>query len=177
MPTTSRPDEVASWIKSKKKDVPPKVDADAYGSSFMAWWIAIQPSWRLTDNATFVYDVPSDEEWRVLHKGGSAGLYVVVVALSWWIRVLPAEPLSLRAWSAVHDVQWVIDQICKKVSSAFKGTKRGRNGTTLQVMQLSKAKRYVVALVTYLVPNEFRTDVVWVDLCAFLVFSHVDIVP
>ncbi|KIJ90795.1 hypothetical protein K443DRAFT_135619 [Laccaria amethystina LaAM-08-1] len=142
LPTTSRPDEVASWIKSKKKDLPPEVDVDPYGSSFMAWWIAIQPRWRLTDNATFVYDVPSDEDWHFLHKGGSAGLYVVVVALSWWIRVLPAEPLPLRAWSAVRDVRWVIDQICMKVSSNSKGTKRARNVITPEATQPSKAKRH-----------------------------------
>ena len=153
--------------------MPPKVDADAYGSSFMAWWIAIQPSWRLTRNTTFVYDLPSDEEWHVLHKGGSAGLYVVVVALLWWIRVLPAEPLSFHAWSAMRDVQWVIDQICKKLLSNSKRTKQGHDGTT----PLSKAKRYVVALVTYLLSNHVTAGVVQVDLCAFLAVLLVDIVP
>ena len=92
LPTTSRPDEVAVWIRSRKKDSVPKVDADEFGSSFMAWWIAIKPDWRLSDDATFIYDVPNGEDWRQLHKGGSAGLYTVVVALSWWVGALPVEP-------------------------------------------------------------------------------------
>ncbi|EDR08980.1 uncharacterized protein LACBIDRAFT_326631 [Laccaria bicolor S238N-H82] len=115
LPTTSRPDEVASWIKSKKKDTPREVNPDSYGSSFMAWWIAIQPDWRLNDDTSFNYVVPATEDWRQLHKGGSAGLYTIVVALSWWIKALSAETNSSRAWSAVRDVQWVVDQIYKKV--------------------------------------------------------------
>lgn len=111
----SRPDEVAEWIKSKKKDSPREVNPDTYGSSFMTWWIAIQPKWRVTDDSTFNYVAPVDEDWRVLHKGGSAGLYTVVVALSWWVMSLTPESPSFRVWTAVRDVQWVIDEIYKKI--------------------------------------------------------------
>ena len=92
LPTTSCPDEVAAWIRSRKKDSLPEVDADEFGSSFMAWWIAIKPDWRLSDDVTFIYDVPNGEDWRQLHKGRSAGLYTIVVALSWWVGALPVEP-------------------------------------------------------------------------------------
>ncbi|KDR76584.1 hypothetical protein GALMADRAFT_1328474, partial [Galerina marginata CBS 339.88] len=144
LPTTSRPEEVAAWIKSKKKDSPPDVDPDSYGSSFMAWWIAIQPRWRLADNAAFVYQTPTGEDWRLLHKGGSAGLYTVVVALSWWIRVLPSDgPPCLRAWSAVRDVQWVIEQIHKKVLRSTQGTKRGCDDNAADAKQSGKVKRCV----------------------------------
>jgi len=142
LPTTSRPAEVTAWIKSKKKEVPPEVDPDTYGSSFMAWWFAIQPTWRLSDNASFVYEALPDEDWRLLRKGGSAGLYTVVVALSWWIRALPSDlPPCLRAWSAVRDVQWVIDQIYNMVLHTCKGTKRGREDPALQAPQSRKVKR------------------------------------
>lgn len=89
----------------------------------MAWWIAIQPDWRLSDDATFIYDVPNDKDWRLLCKGGLAGLYTVVVALSWWVGALPAEPLSLCTWLAVCNVQWVINHVYKKALSADQGTK------------------------------------------------------
>lgn len=61
LPTTSRPEEVASWIKRKKKDLPFDIDPEEYGSSFMAWWIAIQPEWRVKDDGSFNYEVPKDE--------------------------------------------------------------------------------------------------------------------
>lgn len=135
---SSRPSEVADWIKSKKKDSPHQVDPDTYGSSFMTWWIAIQPEWRLADDSTFKYMAPVDEDWRVLHKGGSAGLYTVVVALSWWVMALTPEVPSFRAWTAVRDVQWVIEEIYKKIQP--QGKKRGREdgGQATQ-----KGKRYV----------------------------------
>ena len=115
-----RPEEVASWIKGKKKTSPPKVDVETYGSSFMAWWIALQPAWRVSNNGCFNYTAPSDEDWHVLQKGGTTGLYTVVVALSWWVRALTPESSSLRAWTAVHDVHWVIDEISKKLVSTGK---------------------------------------------------------
>ncbi|KIJ96580.1 hypothetical protein K443DRAFT_61295, partial [Laccaria amethystina LaAM-08-1] len=111
LPTTSRPEAIAAWIKSKKKDIQPNIKADDYGSSFMAWWIAIQPKWRLADDSSFVYSMPAGEDWRFLHKGGSAGLYIVVVALSWWIKILTPDDSYIRVWTAVRDVTWVIDQI------------------------------------------------------------------
>ena len=122
LPTTMHPEEVASWIKSKKKNSPPEVNVDTYGPSFMAWWIALQPVWRVSDDSSFNYTAPGNEDWRVLQKGGSAGLYTVVVALSWWIRALTPESFSSCAWTAVRDVHWVIDQISRKLTPS--GTKR-----------------------------------------------------
>ena len=139
--TTLRPAEVAAWIKNKKKEVPPEVNPDTYSSSFMTWWFAIQPTWRLSDNASFVYEAPPDEDWRLLCKGGSAGLYTVVVALSWWIRALPLHLPCLRAWSAVRDVQWVIDQIYNMVLHTTKGIKQGREDLALQAPQSNNTKR------------------------------------
>ncbi|KIJ95407.1 hypothetical protein K443DRAFT_11414 [Laccaria amethystina LaAM-08-1] len=102
LPNTSCLVEVVEWIKSKKKEVLPEVDPNAYGSSFMAWLLAIQLTWRLSDDTLFVYKAPPDKDWKSLSKGGSAGLYTVVVTLSWWIQALPSD-LSpcLYEWLAV----------------------------------------------------------------------------
>jgi hypothetical protein len=99
----------------------------------------MQPSWRLAADSSFIYTMPADEEWCLLHKGGSAGLYTVIVALSWWIRVLPQADSSIRAWTAVHDVCWVINQISKKIMPASQGNKRGCKDAT----QSRKSKRFV----------------------------------
>lgn len=103
----------------------------------MAWWIAIQPAWRVADDGSFNYEVPEDEDWCALHKGGKAGLYTVVVALSWWVRALTPEIPGFRAWKAVHDVQWVIDKISTKYVSS--GKKRQREESAPSGM----SKRYV----------------------------------
>ena len=115
------------------------MDAEKFGSSFMAWWIAIQPAWRVKDDGSFNYEAPKDEDWSVLHKGGTAGLYTVVVALSWWIRSLTSENESFRAWGAVRDVQWVIDQIYLKFRPAGGKKRRGEN---LVPSGMAKKKRW-----------------------------------
>lgn len=132
-----RPDVVSAWIKSKKKTSPPEIDVEEFASSFMAWWIALQPGWRLADDGSFKYEMPKDEDWRVLCKGGSAGLYVVVVALSWWIRALTPDSPSFCAWTAVHDVHWVIDQISKTLLPG------GKKCPLEDSIESSKAKRYI----------------------------------
>jgi hypothetical protein len=116
------------------------VDAEKFGSSFMAWWIALQPEWRIKDDGSFNYEAPKEEDWSVLQKGGTAGLYTVVVALLWWVRVLTPEiSASFRAWEAVQDVQWVIEQISVKFAPAIKK----RRGEDLGGSGNSKKKRYV----------------------------------
>ena len=105
----------------------------------MAWWIAIQPTWRLANDSSFVYATPATEDWRSLHKSGAAGLYTVIVALSWWIKALPLADSLIRAWTAVHDVNWVIDQISEKIGRASPGKKRGCEEPTPP----GKGKRFV----------------------------------
>ena len=103
----------------------------------MAWWIALQPAWRVADDGSFNYEVPEGEDWCALHKGGKAGLYTVIVALSWWVRALTPETPGFRAWKAVNDVEWVINKISRKCVSS--GKKRQRE----EAAPLGKSKRYV----------------------------------
>lgn len=104
----------------------------------MAWWIALQPDWRVKDDGSFSYEAPKDEDWGVLHKGGKAGLFMVVVALSWWVRALiPNDPGSFRVWTAVRDVQWVMDQISAKFKPDAKKRKLENSAPS------GKSKRYV----------------------------------
>ena len=106
----------------------------------MEWWIALQPEWRVAEDGSFKYEVPKDEDWAVLGKGGTAGLYTVVVALSRWVRVLTPDDSSIRAWGAVRDVQWVMDQIYIKFSPA-RGKKR--QNEEMASSGMSKKKRFV----------------------------------
>ena len=110
----------------------------------LLWCGGLLSNWRLADDGSFNYEMPKDEDWRVLRKGGLARLYIVVVALSWWIRALTPDNLLFHAWTAVHNVHWVIDQILKMLLPA--GKKRPLENS----VESSKAKRYVPTLmVTY----------------------------
>ena len=112
--TKSRPREVSDWIKSKKKDVVPFVNLSAYGVRFTEWWGGMQPSWRLFRGPdgplNLVREAPKSETWQGLKKGGTAGMYTVVMALSWWIKAQRNKP-DPNAWAAVNDISWVIRQL------------------------------------------------------------------
>ena len=107
-----RPREVSDWIKSKKKDTVPLIEPAEYGRRFTDWWTLLQPPWRKDEDLSLVhfYDIPSDETWQVLRKGGTAGIYVVVVGLSWWIKAQQPE-CDDDAWYTVNDLSWVIQQM------------------------------------------------------------------
>lgn len=80
-----------------------------YGKRFFAWWKFLQPSWRI-DGDSLLRLVPPGETWDGLRKGGTAGIYIVIIGLSWWIKsqFIERDPI---AWTTVHDVSWVIQQM------------------------------------------------------------------
>ena len=73
----------------------------------------MQPSWR-KEGERLGRDTPKNETWQGLRKGGTAGLYVVLVGLSWWIKAQHAQRDN-DAWTAVDDLSWVFQQMKKAV--------------------------------------------------------------
>ena len=75
-----------------------------------------------------IRSAPQGESWEGLRKGGTAGIYVVIMGLSWWIKLqlMKRDP---HAWTAVEDVTWVIQQMTKSASgSTMKTRKRSLEG-------------------------------------------------
>ena len=88
----------------------------------------IQPDWCKDEVATLIFfrDIPQGENWQGMRKGGTASIYVVVMALSWRIKAQQAEP-DAEAWSTIDDVLWVIQQLNQKaVSPTLVPKKRAR---------------------------------------------------
>ncbi|KAF9538810.1 hypothetical protein CPC08DRAFT_771072 [Agrocybe pediades] len=114
LPTTHCPKEVADWIKSKNKTMIPSINSTKFGEGFITWWVALQPAWR-TDGSMpslpLKRDVPPEETWVTLRKGGTAGIYVVVMALSWWVRSQVGDESGEDVWVAVDDLKWVLEQM------------------------------------------------------------------
>ena len=125
LPTKFRPQEVSDWIRSKKKEVIPSLKLIPYGKALNEWWTMMQPSWR-KGRASLIRVVPPGEDWRALRKGGTSGIYVVLVGLSWWIKTQQTRR-DLGAWTLVDDLTWVIQQM--KMGSGQPSTqKRARDG-------------------------------------------------
>ena len=109
-----RPREISDWIKSKKKDSVPSVEIGQYGKLLKEWWVLMQPSWR-DQGGPLVRDVPQGETWQTLRKGGTAGIYVVIIGVSWLIKAeqLKNAELDTDAWTLVDDISWVIKEMRK----------------------------------------------------------------
>jgi len=73
----------------------------------------MQPTWR--EGESVVKIVPADVDWMSLMRGGSNGLSLVVMALSWWVYSMKAPDSGLL--EAIGDVQWVFSQLVATLSS------------------------------------------------------------
>jgi hypothetical protein len=90
----------------------------------MEWWKLMQPSWRRNEaNLPLFRDVPNGETWQALRKGGTAGVYVVVTTLSWWIKAQHVEG-DVSAWSTVDDLSWVLQQMKGNVAASVSPSKK-----------------------------------------------------
>ena len=82
----------------------------------------LQPSWRI-EGDLLIRSAPQGESWEGLRKGGTAGIYVVIMGLSWWIKLQLMER-DPHAWTAVEDVTWVIQQMTKSASGSTMKTRQ-----------------------------------------------------
>jgi len=110
----------------------------------------MQPSWRIISDGSFSKAVPTDETWSNLGKGGSAGLYIVTMALSWWVRVVQGND-DLALWAVVDDVCWVLGQLCEK-GKVSRMTKRARD----ELDDPGSDKRYVSVHLYYMTGLAFN---------------------
>ena len=114
LPTIDRPEEIHWWIKRKKPvSLPPRVDKPSeFGLTWKNWWTAMQPEWRKGD--PLVKTAPADVDWALLMRGGSNGLALVVMSLSWWVGAVDAPDLDLSV--AIDDVNWVLSELVATLS-------------------------------------------------------------
>jgi hypothetical protein len=55
--------------------------------SWLKWWKALQPKWRVLDDGNLRQDIGEDsQEWEGLHQGGRNGIFMIIIALSWWVE-------------------------------------------------------------------------------------------
>ncbi|KAI0038914.1 hypothetical protein FA95DRAFT_1127559 [Auriscalpium vulgare] len=109
--TTSRPAEVARWLRSRNNSKPPLIkDVEDFANRWRLWWIGLQPEWRGSEWPLTRESHPS-EEWTHCKIGGRNGFGLVLMTLSWWYGAAMTET-EQREWeSALEDVSWVAETI------------------------------------------------------------------
>lgn len=110
-----RPGRMVDWTKKRVVSGPHwdtlnTGDADAFGQTWWAWWVDVQPAGRGNQSSDLLLNRPAHGlDWKRLHKTGPNGLFFVVVSLVWWRNMADSEPSS---WlDAVNDVGWVLSQM------------------------------------------------------------------
>jgi len=114
LPTTLRPEEVSTWIKTRSysiQHIPFISDVGSYFKTWVPWWTSCQPAWRQIDKWPLPRDNPSSAGWGI--KGcarGQNGLFLVVMSTAWWASSIKSEGDWTVFDEAVDDIRWVIEQ-------------------------------------------------------------------
>jgi hypothetical protein len=87
------------------------------------WWNNIQPSWRSGGSGPLHGDCPPDADWKVLHRGGSNGIFIVVMCLSWWGKFVTSPTDRELFDAAVEEVALVFENVSTSIHVSA-GTKR-----------------------------------------------------
>jgi len=127
------------------------INVTTFAPAYVAWWRQLQPAWRTSVSGMLSQDIPQDEEWVSLAKGGTAGIYTVVVALSWWIRALDTGSDASEVLLMVRDLCWVLQQLHQRLCQSRDTTsslKRARS-EDVDVPSTSRGKRYVPQSLIY----------------------------
>jgi hypothetical protein len=130
LPTALRPEEVKWWIKRKKApDLYPDIERPSeFGAVWKQWWVKMQPPWRECESLIRI--LPADPDWDPIFRGGSNGLSLVLMSLSWWIHLTKDDKeYNAELCGAIDDVTWVISELVAELSVA-NGMKRTREVET-----------------------------------------------
>ncbi|TEB32019.1 hypothetical protein FA13DRAFT_1791282 [Coprinellus micaceus] len=127
--TNGHPSQVSQWIalKGRAKSQAPNLAPKVFGTQLVAWWTSLQPDWRVNvpvdgDVSKLSREVPANETWARLNKGGSAGMYIIVLCISWWYKALDPDstpPTELTA--LVRDVAFVLGSLIPGRSASLPG--------------------------------------------------------
>ncbi|KDR81130.1 hypothetical protein GALMADRAFT_136178 [Galerina marginata CBS 339.88] len=112
--STKRPTAVAEWIQRARSPTwrPVIKNIDEYGASFVDWWTALQPDWRLSDDKRTILSKHVGGDWAVLSRPGVNGLVSVVAALFYWGCAVQAANEGQEAWlAAVEDCLTVYEHL------------------------------------------------------------------
>jgi hypothetical protein len=86
-------------------------DVTDYAESWKVWWIGCQPTARVGGSWPLPRESRPDIEWGKLLNGGKYGVFLFVMALSWWAASLDPAVSSPELAEAINDLNWVVCQL------------------------------------------------------------------
>ena len=88
-------------------------DARAYGSEWVKWWTAAQPKERNVQEWPFIRNAETTIDWRRFPANGKDGMFIAIMALSWWALALRSSVEVELFEEAVTDVLWVVQELIR----------------------------------------------------------------
>jgi hypothetical protein len=93
----------------------PKVNNQAkFGATWKLWWATMQPAWR--GGKSLGTAIPTDADWKSVLRGGPNGLFMVILALSWWVCAMKPDQQDLELFKSINDVEWVLSELVSTLS-------------------------------------------------------------
>jgi hypothetical protein len=118
------PEEVKWWNgRGKKLSVVPIIKVTEFAVEWKQWWDVLQPSWRVGRS-----EPPANADWKVLQRGGSNGIFIVLMCLSWWGNAVTSPEHREVFDAAVEDVVWVLQHVCMSIPASV-GIKRAADNS------------------------------------------------
>ena len=111
LPAKGHPPEVDQWLKDQTSGCMSLLDTAGYAEAWMGWWIGSQPPGRAAATWPFSREPLLSIQWGRLLNGGKNGIFLFVMALSWWAKSLGPTTSSPDLTGAVADVEWVLRQL------------------------------------------------------------------
>lgn len=93
----------------------PTFHAAEFAAAWKLWWEGLQPAWRIQGTWPLGREVPADEDWSILRRGGNNGLFLVVMCLSWWGTTAKSKNDRATFEAAKQDVVWVLEKVIEQI--------------------------------------------------------------
>ena len=93
--------------------MPVVLDASNYGSKWIQWWTESQPQSRNIQTWPFPKEPIDDTSWWKFPAHGRYGLFLAVMAISWWAPAVKLVDDVTSFEGAVEDLHWVIRELIR----------------------------------------------------------------
>ncbi|PPR04544.1 hypothetical protein CVT26_002511 [Gymnopilus dilepis] len=99
----NRPAIIEEWIAHRHRSTTwrPTIDIKDFECGFKAWWISLQPDWRVSRGA--IKKSQLDGDWGALKRSGKNGLLSIVAALFFWGVNAKDNAKSRKPWLTALD--------------------------------------------------------------------------
>ena len=103
----------------------------AFASMWKKWWCALQPDWRDISSWPLSRALDVSEDWAVLSVGGPNGIFLPLMALSWWLGATDGKEED--SLCAVDDMAHVLERMTAayiRVGPVTLGKRKGSAGNS-----------------------------------------------